>query len=1169
MSAYKYQVGGSLEYQHPTYVVRQADFDLYDRLKAGEFCYVLNSRQMGKSSLRVQMMRRLKNEGMKCASIDMTQIGRDVPDPEKWYGGIVSELLRGFSLLRKVDFKTWWRERELLPPVQRLSEFIEDVVLAEFSENLVIFIDEIDSVISLKFPTDDFFALLRSCYNRRAENSEFNRLTFCLLGVGTPQDLIEDKQRTPFNIGEGIELTGFQFESAKLSLIKGLAETLENPERVLQEILDWTGGQPFLTQKLCKLVVRNAEPENPDIEQLVQTHILENWEAQDDPEHLRTIRNRLLSNEKRAVKLLGLYRQILQEGEIAAEDTPDQVELRLSGLVVKNQGKLKIYNRIYENVFNLTWVDEELAALRPYSEEIVAWLTSNREDESRLLRGQKLETALKWALGESLSDEDYQFLSASQDFAKRQVQDALELETKEREIVQAALELETKKREIVQAALELETKEREILDKANQKANRRIRVGLAVLAVSLGCAGFAVMGATQAGKQFQVARESSKSVEALRQFESGRGEIDALMAAMRAGQTLQKLVPDSGGRQNDSATAALGEILDQIRERNQFHGHAGAVTSVSFSPDGKHIATASRDKTARLWDLQGKPVAEFKGHESAVWGVSFSPDRKYLATASADGKARLWDLSGKELAKFSHQGSVGSVSFSPDSKRIATASADGTAKLWDLSGKQIAEFKANQGVVLSVSFSPDGKRIATASDDGKARLWDLSGKLLKEFKAHKGWVWSVSFSPKGDRIATASTDGSARLWDLSGKLLREFKGNQPWVLSVSFSSNGERVATASADGTARLWDLDGNQLAKFQGHGGTVGSVSFSPDGKMLATASADGTAKLWDIDRKQLAEFKAHRDLVFSVSFSPDGKMLATASADGVAKLWDLKRKLLAEFKGHQGRLWGVSFSPDGKRIATASADGSARLWDLSGKLLREFKGHGGWVTSACFSPEGDRIATTSLDGKVRLWDLSGKKLAEFQAHPALVWRASFSAGGKYLATASDDGTARLWDLSGKLLGEFKGHYGAVFGVSFSPNGKELTTASDDGTAKLWDLSGQELREFKGHNGAVFGVSFRPDGKYVATASADGSARLWDLSGKELARFEGNQLWVLGVSFSPDGKSLATASADGSARLWLVNPVAGELDALLASGCRWLEDYFVSQPQEKLEVCR
>lgn len=1141
MSGYKYQVGGSLEYQHPTYVVRQADSDLYDRLKAGEFCYVLNSRQMGKSSLRVQMMRRLKNEGMRCASIDMTQIGRDIPDPEKWYGGIVSELLRGFSLLRKVDFKTWWRERELLPPVQRLSEFIEDVVLAEFSENIVIFIDEIDSVISLRFPTDDFFALLRACYNRRAENPDFNRITFCLLGVCTPQDLIKEKQRTPFNIGGGIELTGFQFESAKRSLLKGLAETVENPEMVLKEILNWTGGQPFLTQKLCKLVVRNAETENPDIEQLVQTHILENWEAQDDPEHLRTIRNRLLSNEQRAVRLLGLYRQILQDGEIASEDTPEQVELRLSGLVVKNQGKLKVYNRIYENVFNLNWVEEELAALRPYSEQIAAWLASKREDETSLLRGQELEKALEWALEESLSDEDYQFLAASQDLAKREVQ----------------------------VALAAEKKARQILDKANQKANRRIRVGLAVLAVSLGWAGFAVMGATQAGKQFQVAQESSKSVEALRQFESGRGEIDALMAAMRAGQTLQKLVPDGAGRQNDSATVALGEILDQIRERNQFHGHAGAVTGVSFSPDGKHIATASRDKTARLWDLQGKPISEFKGHDSAVWGVSFSPDGKYLATASADGKARLWDFSGKELAKFSHKGSVGSVSFSPDSKRIATASADGTAKLWDLSGKQIAEFKANQGVVMSVSFSPDGKRIATASDDGKARLWDVSGKLLKEFKAHQGWVWSVSFSPKGDRIATASTDGSARLWDLSGKLLREFKGNQPWVLSVTFSPNGERVATASADGTARLWDLDGKEIAKFQGHGGTVGSVSFSPDGKMLATASADGTAKLWETDRKQLAEFKAHRDLVFGVSFSPDGKTLATASADGVAKLWDLKRKQLAELKGHQGRLWGVSFSPNGKRVATASADGTARLWDLSGKLLREFKGHGGWVTSACFSPEGDLIATTSLDGQVRLWDLSGKKRAEFQAHPALVWRASFSPDGKYLATASDDGTAKLWDLSGKLLGEFKGHYGAVFGASFSPDGKYVATASDDGTAKLWDLSGTKLGEFKGHNGAVFGVSFSPDGNYVATASADGSARLWDLSGKELARFEGNQLWVLGVSFSPDGKSLATASADGSARLWRVKPVGGELDALLVTGCRWLQDYFVSHPQDKLEVCR
>ncbi|HAA29279.1 MAG TPA: hypothetical protein DCE56_18240, partial [Cyanobacteria bacterium UBA8553] len=155
-----YKVGGSLEYQHPTYVVRKADYELYEGLHKGEFCYVLNSRQMGKSSLRVQMMKKLKAQGIKCASIDMTRIGSHVT-PAEWYGGVVSELLRGFSLSRTVNFSTWWRERESLPPLQRLRDLIEDVLLTEYSENLVIFLDEIDSILKIQFK-DDFFAFIRA-----------------------------------------------------------------------------------------------------------------------------------------------------------------------------------------------------------------------------------------------------------------------------------------------------------------------------------------------------------------------------------------------------------------------------------------------------------------------------------------------------------------------------------------------------------------------------------------------------------------------------------------------------------------------------------------------------------------------------------------------------------------------------------------------------------------------------------------------------------------------------------------------------------------------------------------------------------------------------------------------------------------------------------------------
>ncbi|NEP27000.1 TIR domain-containing protein, partial [Moorena sp. SIO3I6] len=624
-----------------------------------------------------------------------------------------------------------------------------------------------------------------------------------------------------------------------------------------------------------------------------------------------------------------------------------------------------------------------------------------------------------------------------------------------------------------------------------------------------------------------------------------------------------------------------------IHRRSFFYSanmqHEKAVTSAVFSPDGSIILTASKDRTAKLWDLKGEQITTLAGHSARVNSAVFSPDGNTIVTTSQDKTAKLWDKEGKLINTLqghdcvrNGQCQVNSAVFSPDGQTILTASDDNTAKLWDKQGQLINTLRGHKDIVVSAVFSPDGQTILTASQDKTAKLWDNDGNLIttlnqdscSDVKDDNCGLTSAVFSPDGTKIITTSKDNTAKLWKQNGELIKILKGHTGWVNSALFSKNGDKIITASEDSTAKLWDQDGNLIKTLAGHSEAVKKALFSPDGKKIITVSDDDTAKIWDLDGNVIANLIGHQLSVTTAAFSPDGEKLITASDDWTVKLWDITQQPVnsslirnSSFQ-HSAPVNSAVFYRNGNKILIATTDKKpySSESDLSVKLLKQLPydcdiEKNCAVKTAAFSPNGNDIITTSDDGQTRLWNGKGDRLIMainlhdnynnlriFGSSGAKF--ASFSQHDQQIFTTSDDHTAKLWDFSGSELieiSEYKGHKGEVNSAVLSPNRQQILTASKDGLAKLWNLNGEIITKFEGHTDAVNSAVFSPDGKTIITASADDTIKLWDLNGNEIRTFpedpsQGHMFDVNSAVFSPDGKTILSASDDKTARLWDLN---------------------------------
>lgn len=361
--------GGTLPPDSASYLERSADKLLLNSLLAGRFCYVLNPRQLGKSSLSVHTMRRLGDLGVRTAFVDLTRIGGKNVTPEQWYSGLAMEIARGLNYRREAV--AYWKDNAAAPPVQRLFGVISEVASLSSANgtSVVIFIDEIDATRSLPFDSDEFFAGIRECFNRRVSEPELEKLTFCLLGVAVPSDLIRNRGTTPFNIGERIILEDFTLDE-----LSAFAPQLgPNGMEVIARVYYWTGGHPFLSQSLCRSIASENEPDAKTVDAVVYRELFE-YKARDSNINLADVANIALHSagdaregevdvEAFRANVLSQYQKVLA-GKVALDDESNRaiVRLKLSGIVRSDGRRLYVRNRIYEYVFDRKWIEEHMPA---------------------------------------------------------------------------------------------------------------------------------------------------------------------------------------------------------------------------------------------------------------------------------------------------------------------------------------------------------------------------------------------------------------------------------------------------------------------------------------------------------------------------------------------------------------------------------------------------------------------------------------------------------------------------------------------------------------------------------------------------------------------------------------------------------------------------------------